>query len=221
MTRIASGAAFSAAGGTPTAITRLGVAAAATLACAACASPAPLPQTVPAESSPSVPYGGAPAVTAPLPATVLDGDPCTDALTPDQVETATGVRVPGTREDLAAVGPACTWSNHTTGGTVSVSYTRNTHTGLSGVYTNTQPQSAIWRPLPPVQGLPAVANASTRGQTPPIGFCQASVGLTDTLSVDISLHLGSSKRGIADPCGDPLQQICDLVITTLRAKGRP
>ncbi len=212
---------------TPQVITRLGATAATLLLCAACAAPVQGPHTTPPAASttssvsPSVPFGGAPAVSNPLPATVLDGDPCTEALTPDQVEIAIGAGVPGVREDLPETGPACAWTNHDTGGAVGVAYTLNIHTGLSGVYANTQPKSPIWRPLPPVQGFPAVAHAGHLGQPPPVGFCQASVGLADTFSVDISLHLGDSKRGIADPCGEPLQQICDLVITTLRTKGRP
>lgn len=212
---------------TPPAFAWFGAAAAALVVCAACAAPGRGSRTAPTAAAtestmtPSVPFGGAPAVTDPLPAAVLDGDPCTDALTPAQVETAIGVRVPGVREDLPQTGPACAWTNQDTGGAVGVSYTINTHTGLSSVYANTRPQSAIWRPLPPVQGLPAVAHAGSLGQSPPLGFCQASVGLADTYSVDISLHLGRSKRSIADPCGEPLRQICDLVITTLRVKGRP
>ncbi|MEV6639716.1 DUF3558 family protein [Amycolatopsis sp. NPDC051371] len=211
---------------TPHAVTRFG-AAAVVLACAACVSPTRVSYTVlsagPAEpaSSSSVPFGGAPAVTNPLPQTVLDGDPGTEASTPDQVEAAIGVLVSGEREDLPQVGPACAWTNHSTGGAVGVSYDLNTHTGLSSVYANTQPKSVIWRPLPPVQGFPAVAHTGARGQTPPREFCQASIGLADTYAVNISLHLGDSKRGNVDPCGEPLQQICDLVITTLRAKGRP
>ncbi|MEV7043951.1 DUF3558 domain-containing protein [Amycolatopsis sp. NPDC051061] len=206
--------------------TRLGAATAAVLACAACASPVAVPHTAltadpAAPATSSVPFGGAPVVLHPLPPTVLEGDPCTEALTPDQVETAIGVRVPGEREDLPEVGPACAWTNHSTFGAVGVSYDLTTHTGLSSVYANTQPKSTIWRPLPPVQGFPAVAHAGVIGDTPPRGFCQASIGLADTYAVDISLHLGDSKRGNTDPCGEPLQQICDLVITTLRAKGRP
>lgn len=206
-------------------ITRLAATAAVVLACAACTSPPRASRTVPAAdpaepaTSPSVPFGGAPAVADPLPASVLEGDPCTDALTPDRVQTSIGVRVAGTREDLPGIGPACAWSNRGTGGTIGVAYVLSTHTGLSGIYA--QPKAAVWRPMPPVQGLPAIAHAGAVGEPPPTGFCQASVGIADTLSVDISLHLGSSKWDIADPCGEPLRQICDLVITTLRAKGRP
>ncbi|SFW74631.1 Protein of unknown function [Amycolatopsis australiensis] len=220
-------------------MTRLGAVAAVLVLCAACSSGVHGSRTAPIDQpestsvtpsvdepdttsvSPSVPFGGAPAVANPLPRTVLDGDPCTEALTPDQVQAAIGIQVPGVREDLASTGPACSWSNDDTFGSVGVSYTLNTHTGLSSVYANTRPKSATWRPLPPVQGFPAVAHSGSAGQKPPSDFCQASVGLADTYSIDISLTLGSSKRGIADPCGEPLRQICDLVITTLRAKVRP
>ncbi len=211
---------------TPYTIARFGAAVAAVLACSACASPIRVPHDVPtadpaaSATPPFVPFGGAPAVTDPLPVTVLGGDPCTDAFTPAQVETAIGVSVAGRREDLAETGPACAWTNDATGGAVGVAYILNTHIGLSGVYTYTRPKTAIWRPLPAVRGLPAVAHAGDVGQPPPTGFCQASVGLADTVSVDISLHLGRGKRDTADPCGEPLQQICDLVVATLQAKGR-
>jgi hypothetical protein len=150
---------------------------------------------------------------------VLDGDPCTEALTPAQVRIAIGVDVPGKREDLDATGPACAWSNRDTGGAIGVSYTLSTHVGLSGVYANTQPASRVWRVLPPVQGFPSVAHSGVRGGAIPKDFCQASIGLADRYSVDISLTLGESKRQNTDPCGEPLLQISDLVITTLRAKA--
>jgi hypothetical protein len=165
-----------------------------------------------------LPYAGAPKVNDPLPASVLSGDPCTDALTPEQVVAAVGVSVAGEREDLAQTGPACAWSNHGTGGAVGVSYTVNTHVGLSGVYANTRPQSAVWHVLPDIQGFPAVAHAGTKGGEIPIGFCQASIGLADSVSIDVSLTLGASKRNTEDACS-LIPQIADMTVTTLRAKA--
>src|SRR5207248_7181239 len=137
--------------------------------------------------SPGLPFAGAPKVIHPLPLSVLVGDPCTDALTPQQVATTIGVNVAGRRVDIPQLGPACAWNNHETGGAVGVSYVLNTHVGLSGVYANTQPKAALWRELPPIQGFPAVAHAGGKGDRVPAGFCQASVGLADTFSIDVNL----------------------------------
>ncbi|MER6791680.1 DUF3558 domain-containing protein [Amycolatopsis mediterranei] len=168
--------------------------------------------------SSALPYAGAPKVPDPLPVSVLSGDPCADALTHEQVVAAVGVDVPGKRGDLAQIGPGCTWFNRDTGGAVGVSYTINTHVGLSGVYANTQPQSAVWKELPPVQGFPAVAYAGNNGGAVPEGFCQASIGLADSFSVDVSLTLGSSKRHTEDACS-LITQIADMTVTTLKAKA--
>jgi uncharacterized protein DUF3558 len=169
-------------------------------------------------SAPGLPYAGAPKVKDPLPVSVLSGDPCADALTPEQVVAAVGMSVAGEREDLAQTGPACAWSNHGTGGAVGVSYTVNTHVGLSGVYANTRPQSAVWRELPAIQGFPAVAHAGVKGGEIPVGFCQASIGLADSISIDVSLTLGRSKRNTEDACS-LIPQIADMTVTTLRAKA--
>ncbi|MEV6873408.1 DUF3558 domain-containing protein [Amycolatopsis sp. NPDC051128] len=168
-------------------------------------------------SSASLPYAGAPKVANPMPSTVLSGDPCIDALTPEQVVAAVGVEAPGKREDLPQIGPACAWSNTDTGGAVGVSYTINTHVGLSGVYANTQPNSAVWRELPPVRGFPAVAHAGSKGGAIPVGFCQASIGLADSFSIDVSLTLGSSKKHTEDAC-ILITQIADMTVATLKAK---
>lgn len=179
------------------------------------AMPAPGGQNA---SSPGLPYAGAPKVADPLPASVLSGDPCADALTREQVVAAVGIDVPGRREDLAPIGPACAWVNLGSGGAVGVSYTVNTHAGLSGVYANTRPKSAVWRELPAVQGFPAVAHAGDKGGEIPIGYCQASIGLADSFSIDVSLTLGESKKKTEDACS-LITRIADMTVTTLRAKA--
>jgi hypothetical protein len=183
----------------------------------------PLSSDTPADSgvntgSPSLPYAGAPKVLHPLPMTVLSGDPCADAITPEQVVAAVGADVPGRREDLAQIGAACAWSNHDTGGAVGVSYTVNTHVGLSGVYANTESKSAVWRELPAIQGFPAVAHAGDKGGEVPVGFCQASIGLADSFSIDVSLTLGESKKNTEDAC-NLISEIADMTVTTLRVKA--
>ncbi|WP_370964868.1 DUF3558 domain-containing protein [Amycolatopsis sp. cg9] len=203
---------------------RLVTLAATLVLCVGCGTPGhrthltPTATATQSPSPPGLPFAGAPTVTDPLPRSVLSGDPCTDALTPTQVVAALGAQITGKREDLAQVGPACGWFNPDTGGAVGVSYTLNIHTGLSAEYANTQPKSALWKELPPIQGFPAIAHAGTKATGIPIGFCQASIGLADDLSIDVSLTLGASKRDTADACG-LVSQIADMAVTTLRERA--
>lgn len=183
------------------------------VASASCVRPRPPSSPVAAATDQELPYGGAPAVRDPMSLGKLAGDPCTEALTPEQVVAALGVPAVGKRQDLDVIGPACGWFSRDTGGAVGVSYTLKTHAGLSGVYENTRPQSAIWRVLPDVQGFPAVAHTDDRSGA----FCQASVGLRDDTSIDISLTLGESKKGKADAC-ILVAEIADMTVTTLKTR---
>ncbi|MGH3623690.1 MAG: DUF3558 domain-containing protein [Sciscionella sp.] len=166
-------------------------------------------------SSPTVaalPHSGAPSVRDPLPASVLVGNPCEEALTATQVEVALGEVVVG-EPDTISTGPTCDWGRAETGAAIHVGYVTETHQGLSAVYANTRPQSRVWRPLPPIQGFPAVAHAGGAQ-----GYCAVSVGLANDLSVDISGFLGYEKEGKVDPC-DAVAQLADMVVTTLRKKA--
>jgi Protein of unknown function (DUF3558) len=169
-------------------------------------------------STSTLPFGGAPKVVNPLPASVLSGNPCTDALTPTQVNTAVGSPTESKDDATPGIGPLCSWSNHRTSGQINVGYDTGTHTGLSGSYQNTQPRVAVWRALPPIQGFPAVAYSGTKGMSAPNDSCTVSVGLADDLSVDIGASLGSSSIGKVDPC-DVAAQVAALVVTTLRQKA--
>lgn len=187
--------------------------------CSGASAPVPAPtptSTIEAPTSEAereLPFGGAPAVPEPMSLGKLAGDPCTEALTPQQVETAIGAQVAGEREDLLQIGPACAWTNRDTGGAVGVSYTLNAHEGLSAVYTRTRPLSPVWRVMPDVQGFPAVAHSDSKA----LNFCQESVGLRDDTSIDISLQLGARKRDKADAC-ELIGTIADMVVTTLQTR---
>jgi Protein of unknown function (DUF3558) len=159
-----------------------------------------------------LPHSGAPPVRDPLPESVLAGNPCDEALTVTQVKAALGKTVVG-EPGRIATGATCVWQRVERGSSVGVGYITETHEGLSAVYANTRPQSRVWRPLPPIQGFPAVAHAGGIKQ-----FCAVSVGLADNLSVDISAILGFAKEGEVDPC-DVTAQIADMVVTNLRKKG--
>src|SRR4051794_20531615 len=86
-------------------------------------SPAPSSSTDPVASSgaPSsseqmLPFAGAPKVATPLPASALAGDPCADALTPEQVTQALGTQIQGKPHTIDSIGPSCDWFNRDTTG---------------------------------------------------------------------------------------------------------
>jgi hypothetical protein len=164
----------------------------------------------------ALPHSGAPKVANPLPAPVFAGDPCTDALTPEQVKLALGVNTPGTAGQ-SPLGRKCTWRNQANGSSAVVSYDTRTNEGLSGSYRNIKPHATIWRELPLIQGFPAVAAVTPDGG-PPDEFCQVSVGLADNLAVDISVLLSDTKKGTADPC-EGAARVADMAVTNLRQKA--
>jgi hypothetical protein len=167
----------------------------------------------PSSSEQSLPFAGAPKVSNPLPASVLAGDPCADALTPEQITQALGAQVQGESNAINRIGPSCEWFNRDTTGKVTVTYVTETHVGLSGVYQNSRPGDSSWKELPLIQGFPAVAHNKVTSS------CQVSVGLADDLSIDVTTHLGSSKGGgQSDPC-EVAPQVANLVVTTLKKKA--
>ncbi|PFG47101.1 uncharacterized protein DUF3558 [Amycolatopsis sulphurea] len=164
-----------------------------------------------------MPHSGAPKVERPLPASVLSGDPCQEALKPDQLEQILGNAPQGERHDNPALGTACNWINDTTGATVGVGYTTKVHDGLSAVYQNTRPLSSVWREFPSIQGFPAAAHTTISSGTQG-GFCQVSIGISDSLTVDASLILRRAKVGKADAC-ELAPRVADMVVTNLRKKA--
>lgn len=167
-----------------------------------------------APSSPNrtLPYAGAPKVLNPLPSSVLSGDPCKDALTPEQVVQALGKEVEGQPHSLQGIGPVCGWFNPDTTGQVTVTYDVETHTGLSGEYQNVKPQDPDWKELPAIKGFPTVASAKHASS------CQISVGLADDMFIAVTVALGLSKSGNADPC-EVAPPVAALVVETLKKKA--
>ena len=177
------------------------------------ASQPPSSSAPPASQTP--PYAGAPKVTSPLPGTVLSGSAC-DALTPEQVRINLGATVPGEPGHLPGIGAECNWTNSQTGGQIGVFYVTEPKTGLSGNYANTRPKMAVWKELPPIQGFPAVAYSDNGKPNP--GFCAVSVGITDTLSIDVHANLSDQKAGKVDACTIAPETAND-VVTTLKQKA--
>ncbi|MCU1687738.1 MAG: hypothetical protein JWQ81_8477 [Amycolatopsis sp.] len=166
-------------------------------------------------TSSGLPHSGAPKVEHPLPASVVSGTPC-DGLTSQQL-TQILTTVPPTRPNTDAAGPSCTWINSDKNSLVSLAYDTQDHTGLSGFYENTKPQATVWKPLPDIQGFPAVAHVTPSGGSP-TDFCQVSIGIADDISVDVSIGLSDAKKGKADPC-EVTAQVSDMVVTNLRQKA--
>jgi hypothetical protein len=178
---------------------------------------APAPGGSESSSAQTLPYAGAPSVADPLPESVVAGDPCTDALTPAQVEDALGVKVPGTPGSTPGLGRKCDWSNVDTTAVVSVFFITETRQGLSVLYANVKPQAKVWNVLPEVQGFPAVAYLSADGGDPK-RTCGVSVGLADDVAVDVEVALSRAKIGTVDPCA-VAPKAADAVVTTLRRKA--
>ncbi len=166
----------------------------------------------------ALPHSGAPKVEHPLPASVLSGQPCQEALTSDQLSQIFGTVPQGKPDTLGGIGPECKWNNLDSGAGLSVFYVTQPHDGLSGLYQNTKPQAKVWRELSPIQGFPAVANSTFSSGTQ-TGFCQVSVGISDELTVDASLTPSDAKRASgADPC-ELSARVADMVVSNLKRKA--
>ncbi|WP_328608230.1 DUF3558 domain-containing protein [Amycolatopsis sp. NBC_00345] len=177
------------------------------------------PAAAPASTPPSpvgeaLPHSGAPKVDHPLPESVLSGDPCQGALTPDQLKQILGTAPQGKPDSTAGLGPDCDWHADAA---VSVSYTTQDHQGLSAAYKNAKPKVTLWRVLPPIQGFPAVGYADKQGEKTG-DICTVSVGVADDLSFNATLQLSYAKRGKADPC-ELAARVADMVVTNLRQKA--
>jgi hypothetical protein len=149
---------------------------------------------------------------------VISGDPCQDALSPEQITTLMGSPVQHNRSDTPNVGPGCSWFNAARGSQIDVGYDATTRSGLSSVYQNTRPQSAVWKPIADVGGFPAVAHAGSPGQAPPADFCSITLGLADDVAVDVSVSLGRDKVGTLEPC-DAATEAAKQVAATLKSKA--
>ncbi|WP_370940330.1 DUF3558 domain-containing protein [Amycolatopsis sp. cg13] len=191
-------------------------------ACSGGSAPNPTPGSGSASAPSSaaektLPYAGAPKVNNPLPVSVLSGHPCDEALTPDQVGRILVQKPQGKHDDEPSLGPQCHWLNSDAGAVATVMYVTKVSDGLSAVYANSKPQSTLWRPLPPIQGFPAVAHSNLSKDTEK-EFCQVSVGISDQHDIDVSVTLGQSKAGGPDPC-DVTAQVADMVVTNLKQKA--
>jgi hypothetical protein len=163
--------------------------------------------------SSALPYAGAPKVANPLPASVLSGNPCTDALTADQVKAALGSSVESKPDTLGGIGPFCSWhsTDTTSSAQITVAYDTTTHQGLSGAYQNAKPQSKIWQEMS-IEGFPAVAHASAHDH------CQMFIGLADDTMIDVAAYVSLGNIGKVDPC-ETTTKVATAMVTTLKQKA--
>ncbi len=171
-------------------------------------APRPSPTTTIGFTTPVPPYAGAPAVPDPLPSTVLAGDPCTTALTRDQVKQFLGIAATGRLDRGESRGPVCLWANPVTARTIGVAYATTPRQGLSAVYPSPGlGEGWVWRELT-VAGFPAVATTLA-----PRWYCTVTVGLADDTAVGVSLvgRVGDYR----DVCA-ATGQTAGLVVATVR-----
>ncbi|GAA1235625.1 DUF3558 domain-containing protein [Prauserella halophila] len=168
-------------------------------------------QTTPPSSNSSdtttdLPHSGAPAVTNPLPKSVVSGDPC-KGLTPDQIRAALGKVVQG-EPDRAAAGPSCYWSNPEQSSGFLLGYDTGTGQGLSAQYKNTRPTVDMFEAIKPIGGYPAVRyQASTDSRD-----CTVAVGIANEYAISV---VASSDK---DPCAGAAR-LTEDVISNLKAKA--
>ncbi len=163
-----------------------------------------------------LPHSGAPAVTNPLPESVLSGHPC-EVLTPQQLRDILGEGVSGgKRKDRDDFGPGCDWSNpEVLGGGLRIGFSVVSRDGLSAQYANTKPQVQFFRELPSVGGFPAVSYKDDEDDR----FCTVAVGLANEYSVvtTVSLSFEKQESGV-DSCV-PAEQVAEMVVGNLKAKA--
>ncbi|MCP2252932.1 Protein of unknown function (DUF3558) [Prauserella aidingensis] len=167
-----------------------------------------------AGSGQELPHSGAPAVTDPLPKSVLDGDPCTDALTEDQAKEILGDAVTSEDDDLRPLGPGCHWSNQETLASFGLNYDVRTGQGLSGAYANAQSRRQFTE-IAPIGGFPAVQYHESDVDR----ACTTVVGLADEYAVVMSLAVGTkgAEEG-DDPC-EAGRLVMERVVGNLKAKA--
>jgi Protein of unknown function (DUF3558) len=161
----------------------------------------------------------APAVQDPLPANVLDGNPCDTALTLADVTGFVGTPDPN-KASQDPTGATCEWDNAAgNGASVTVVYQTKIDSGFRLAYKNVKPKAVRWTELQPVQGYPAVGYLADGSKGLETRECQVVVGISDNLSYSVGLILSDQgqAKGI-DPCTAG-RDVADRVLTNIKARG--
>ncbi|MEV8613139.1 DUF3558 domain-containing protein [Amycolatopsis sp. NPDC051373] len=166
----------------------------------------------PSPSSPSSAGPATPKIESPLPASLIQGDPCA-ALTPAQVDSL--FTNPPTRDQAAkdtGVAKSCGWHDIDRGSLVGIQFVYAWKHGLSDVYA-TQGRG-FFKVLAPVQGYPVAAYGPSDLRSK--GMCNVAVGIADNAAFEADVQFANSAVGKGDPCDDA-RKVADLAITTLKA----
>jgi hypothetical protein len=155
------------------------------------------PTTKPTKSSdaaPDLPHHDAPKVDSPLKADKFVADPCS-VFTPEQLRE---YRVGTGKPNSDKLGKTCTWKTEDSGG-VDIGWDDLYGQGLSRVYhEKSNGKYAFFDVLPDIEGLPAVSYDQLDNRK--MGICTVSVGVSDQVSLMVSIGLSTAKRGTVHPC---------------------
>jgi hypothetical protein len=159
----------------------------------------------------------APAVQNPLPAKVLDGEPCTTALTTADVMYLLGESgSPATT--LTTAGDGCTWANSDPKGSrFMVTYRNHGGAGLELYYQTIKPTADHWVTIDPVQGYPAVGFRSAGTAVSDKNSCEIVVAVTDQLVYTVDLFLSATAIAKNTDACTTGRIIADRVMTNLKA----
>ncbi|WP_376774757.1 DUF3558 domain-containing protein [Amycolatopsis jiangsuensis] len=169
----------------------------------------PGPSSAPAASSSGLPV---PTVAQPLPASVVQGDPC-KALTDAQVDGLfTNTPTRDHAADDTGVAHACSWHDVDRGSLVTIQFVYAWKRGLTDVYA-TQAKGGFFKVLQPVQGYPVVAYGPSDDRSR--GRCGVAVGIADNAAFEADATVAQSATGTGDPCEDA-RNVANLALTTLK-----
>ncbi|PKV92933.1 uncharacterized protein DUF3558 [Amycolatopsis echigonensis] len=174
-------------------------------------------QSLPGAESPSSnaqqPASDTPKIANPLPASLVQGDPC-KVLTDAQVKTLfSGVSPAVQPSQDTGVAKQCRWSNPSRGSGIGVQLVYAWKDGLGHVYA--KKNEGFFKELAPVQGYPVVAYGPSDDRA--TGRCSVAVGIADDAAFEVDVKLANDQVGSsADPCQDA-QHVADLAVITLKA----
>lgn len=175
------------------------------------------PMPAPTSSS-NLPNSGAPKVDNPLPAKVLDGNPCDSALTAEQVQGYLGqTKAPESND--TELGPTCDWTSASgSAAGILVGYDTKPGQGISLAYKNVKPKAKRWVDnLDPVQGYPTVGYVGVG--TADDRTCVIVVGVADDLAYSVSLSIGDSAIQAGKDACQLGRGVADTVLTNLKARA--
>ncbi|MFI5611080.1 DUF3558 domain-containing protein [Amycolatopsis sp. NPDC051903] len=187
------------------------VVACAVAACSGTTGGNPMPSADPTAPSADP---SAPKVDSPLPASLIQGDPCT-ALTSTQIDSLfsnTPTRSPAAKD--TGVAKSCSWGDDTRGSLIGIQFVYAWKHGIADVYATKG--RGFFKVLAPVQGYPVVAYGPSDQRSK--GMCNVAVGIADNAAFEADVQFATSSVGKGDPCDDA-RKVADLAITTLKASA--